>query len=77
MNWLASRSIAWLKLIKIQIIFVKKQLTSTSQSDIIDSNSKDISSLLQTLIEKEKEINELNQKLENCKKVKKYEELIK
>lgn len=49
------------------LIFNFTACSSKTQSDIIDSNSKDISSLLQTLIEKEKEINELNQKLENCK----------
>ena len=49
------------------LIFCFTACSSKTQSDIIDSNSKDISSLLQTLIEKEKEINELNQKLENCK----------
>ena len=49
------------------LIFSFTACSSKTQSDIIDSNSKDISLLLQTLIEKEKEINELNQKLENCK----------
>uniref|UniRef100_UPI00404874EB hypothetical protein n=1 Tax=Aliarcobacter sp. TaxID=2321116 RepID=UPI00404874EB len=40
--------------------------TSKTQTDVIDSNSKDISELLRTLIQKEKEINELNKKLEDC-----------
>ena len=44
--------------------------TSKAQTDVIDSNSKDISELLKTLIQKEKEINELNKKLENCKEQK-------
>lgn len=41
--------------------------SSKSQSDIIDSNKEDISGLLKTLIEKEKEINNLKLDLENCK----------
>ena len=47
--------------------------TSKSQTEVINSGSKDISDLLKTLIQKEKEINELNKKLEdcNCSKVKK------
>ncbi|QKF65731.1 hypothetical protein AVENP_0149 [Arcobacter venerupis] len=40
---------------------------SKTQNDVIDSGSKDVSDLLRTLIQKEKEINELNQKLEDCK----------
>lgn len=40
---------------------------SKVQNDVIDSGSKDVSDLLRTLIQKEKEINELNQKLEDCK----------
>jgi len=34
---------------------------------MIDSNKQDISKLLKTLIEKEKEINNLNRELEDCK----------
>jgi hypothetical protein len=34
---------------------------------MIDSNKQDISQLLKTLIQKEKEINNLNRELENCK----------
>lgn len=41
---------------------------SKSQTDMIDSNKQDISQLLETLIEKEKEINNLTRELENCKK---------
>ena len=44
--------------------------TSKAQTDIIDSNSKDINDLMKTLIQKEKDINELNKKLENCKEQK-------
>ncbi len=40
--------------------------TSKSQTEVINSGSKDISDLLKTLIQKEKEINELNKKLEDC-----------
>ena len=42
--------------------------SSKSQTDMIDSNTKDISELLKTLKKKEKEINELNKKLEECQK---------
>ena len=47
--------------------------SSKSQTEVIVSGSKDISELLKTLIQKEKEINELNKQLEDCKnsKVKK------
>jgi hypothetical protein len=34
--------------------------------EVKDSGSKDVSDLLRILIKKEKEINELNQKLEDC-----------
>jgi thioredoxin-related protein len=44
--------------------------SSKSQTDVIDSNTKDISGLLKTLIQKEKEINKLNEKLEDCKESK-------
>lgn len=44
--------------------------SSKSQTDVIDSNTKDISDLLKTLIQKEKEINNLNQKLEDCRNTK-------
>ena len=40
--------------------------SSKTETDVINSGSKDVSDLLRTLIQKEKEINELNQKLENC-----------
>ena len=47
--------------------------SSKSQTEVIVSGSKDISELLKTLIQKEKEINELNKQLEDSKnsKVKK------
>ena len=41
--------------------------TSKTQTDVTNSNSQDVSDLLRTLIQKEKEINNLNQKLEDCK----------
>ena len=41
--------------------------TSKAQTDVTNSNSQDVSDLLRTLIQKEKEINDLNQKLENCR----------
>lgn len=40
---------------------------SKAQIEVNDSGSKDVSDLLRTLIQKEKEINELNQKLEDCR----------
>lgn len=45
--------------------------TSKSQTDVINSGSNDISGLLKTLIQKEKEINALNKQLEDCDKAKK------
>ena len=41
--------------------------SSKTQTQVIDSNKEDISGLLKKLILKEKEINKLNQKLEDCK----------
>lgn len=41
--------------------------SSKAQDDVTNSGSKDVSDLLRTLIQKEKEINDLNQKLEDCK----------
>jgi hypothetical protein len=49
------------------ITFTFSACTSKSQTDVINSGSNDISDLLKTLIQKEKEINDLNQKLEECK----------
>ena len=45
--------------------------TSKTQTDVINSGSDDISGLLKTLIEKEKEINTLNKKLDDCAEEKK------
>ncbi len=44
---------------------------SKVQTDMLDSSKDDVSNLLNKLIEKEKEINILNQKLEDCKNTKK------
>jgi cell division protein FtsB len=41
--------------------------SSKVQTQVVDSNKEDISKLLKTLINKEQEINKLNQKLEDCK----------
>ena len=49
----------------IFLVFSLTACSSKTQSEVIDSNSKDVSDLLRTLIQKEKEINELNQKLED------------
>ena len=56
---------------KIFILLISSLLlftacTSKSQTEVINSGSKDISDLLKTLIQKEKEINELNKRLEDC-----------
>ena len=48
------------------LIFSLTSCSSKAQTDVVDSGSKDVSDLLRILIQKEKEINELNQKLENC-----------
>ena len=57
-------------IISLFTIFLLSGCTSKVQTDIIDSNSKDINDLMKTLIQKEKDINELNKKLENCKEQK-------
>ena len=49
------------------LIFSLSACSSKIQTDVVDSGSKDVSNLLRTLIQKEKEINELNQKLGDCK----------
>ena len=48
------------------LIFSLTTCSSKTQTDVVDSGSKDVSDLLRILIKKEKEINELNQKLEDC-----------
>ena len=48
------------------LIFSLTSCSSKTQTDVVDSGSKDVSDLLRILIKKEKEINELNQKLEDC-----------
>ena len=55
-----------LLLITLFLIFNLNACTSKTQIEVKDSGSKDISDLLRILIQKEKEINELNQKLEDC-----------
>jgi hypothetical protein len=57
-----------LLIIPIFISITFMACTSKSQTDAINSGSKDISDLLRTLIQKEKEINELNKTLDDCKK---------
>ena len=52
------------------LIFSLTSCSSKTQTDVVASGSKDVSDLLRTLIQKEKEINELNQKLENCSNTK-------
>ncbi len=45
--------------------------TSKVQNDMLDSSKDDVSKLLNKLIQKEKEINRLNQELEDCQNSKK------
>lgn len=59
-----------LPLIIIFISTVFTACTSKAQTDMIDSNKQDISGLLKTLIEKEKEINNLKLQLEKCQNTK-------
>lgn len=64
-----------MKLTKLLIIPIFASIlfsacTSKAQTDVINSGSEDISELLRTLIQKEKEINELNKKIEDCKEQK-------
>ena len=56
--------------IVIFLFFSFSACSTKSESDIVDSGNKDVSELLKTLIQKEKEINELNRQLEECKKAK-------
>ena len=58
-------------IIALPLIFLLNGCTSKSQTDVINSGSNDISDLLKTLIQKEKEINTLNKKLEDCGNTKK------
>lgn len=60
-------------LILIFLILLFQGCSTKSQNDIIDSNKNDISDLLRTLIEKEKEINNLKLSLEKCKEKTKIE----
>ena len=48
------------------LIFSLSSCVSKTQMEVKDSGSNDVSDLLRILIKKEKEINELNQKLEDC-----------
>ena len=50
----------------IFLVFTLSACVSKTQMEVKDSGSKDVSNLLRTLIQKEKEINELNKKLEDC-----------
>jgi hypothetical protein len=59
-----------LLLIPILTSILFSACTSKAQTDVINSGSEDISELLKTLIQKEKEINELNKKIEDCKEQK-------
>ena len=52
------------------LIFGLTSCSTKAENDVINSGSKDVSDLLRTLIQKEKEINELNKQLEACKQSK-------
>ena len=58
-------------IIALPLIFLLNGCASKSQTEAMNSGSNDISDLLKTLIQKEKEINTLNKKLEDCGKTKK------
>ncbi len=65
-----------MKLLKLLLITLLSSIlfsacTSKTQTDVINSGSDDISGLLKTLIQKEKEINTLNKKLEDCGEINK------
>ncbi len=53
------------------IVIYFSACTSKVQNEMLNSSKDDVSNLLNKLIEKEKEINKLNQKLEDCKNNKK------
>ncbi len=59
----------FLFIILVSFFFVS--CSSKIQEDILDSSKNDVSNLLNKLIEKEKEINRLNKKLEECQSFKK------
>ena len=54
-----------LSILLISILFTA--CVSKAQTHVEDSNKDDVSNLLKSLIEKEQEINKLNQTLEDCK----------
>lgn len=50
------------------IVLTFTACSSKTESAVLDSSKEDVSSLLNKLIEKEKEIAELTKQLEDCKK---------
>lgn len=59
-----------LLVLSLLFLFNFTACTTKVQNEVSDSSTNDVSELLRTLIQKEKEINELNQKLEDCKESK-------
>lgn len=64
-----------MKILKLtlSVLFTSILLTACSskvQTRVVESNKEDVSELLKKLIQKEQEINKLNQTLEDCKEIK-------
>ncbi|MGE4382229.1 MAG: hypothetical protein AB7D41_03430 [Arcobacter sp.] len=59
-----------LLVLSLLFLFNFTACTTKVQNEVSDSSTNDVSELLRTLIQKEKELNELNQKLEDCKESK-------
>ena len=59
-----------LLVLSLLFLFNFTACTTKVQNEVSDSSTNDVSELLRTLIQKEKEINVLNQKLEDCKESK-------
>ncbi|MDY3201183.1 MAG: hypothetical protein RBQ84_09525 [Arcobacter sp.] len=55
-----------LLILSLLFLFNFTACATKAENDVSDSSTKDVSELLRTLIQKEKEINELNKKLEDC-----------
>ena len=59
-----------LLILSLLFLFNFSACATKVENEVSDSSTNDVSELLRTLIQKEKEINELNQKLEDCKESK-------
>jgi uncharacterized protein YcfL len=59
-----------LLILSLLFLFNFTACATKTENEVSDSSTNDVSELLRTLIQKEKEINELNKKLEDCKESK-------